>query len=279
MKAVRTVAELLSLLAERRAAGHTIGLVPTMGAFHDGHLALIRSARQANDCVVVSLFVNPAQFGPNEDLARYPRDEERDAELALGAEVDLLFLPSVDEMYPPGFDTTVDPGVLGTVLEGAIRPGHFQGVATVCTRLFSLVRPVRAYFGRKDAQQVAVLKQVVRDLGLPLEIVACPTVRDSDGLALSSRNAYLSASERGAALALPRALEAGMHVHRAGGTPDEVIAATRRLLESEARLTVDYVAVADLDGETLAAAARIGSTRLIDNVLLTDGEAGAAGAA
>ncbi len=277
MKAVRTVAELQSLLAERRAAGHSIGLVPTMGAFHDGHLALMRAARQANDCVVVSLFVNPTQFGPNEDLARYPRDEERDSELALGADVDLLFIPAVDEMYPPGFDTTVDPGALGTVLEGAIRPGHFQGVATICTRLFSLVHPVRAYFGRKDAQQVAVLKQVVRDLALGLEIIPCPTVRDADGLALSSRNSYLAASDRGAALALPRALEAGLHVHRAGGATDEVIAATRRLLEAESRLTIDYVAVADLDGPTLAAAARVGGTRLIDNLLLPSGEVDAPG--
>jgi pantoate--beta-alanine ligase len=268
VKAIRTVAELRSLLAAQRAANHAIGLVPTMGAFHDGHLALMRAARQENDCVVVSLFVNPTQFGPNEDLARYPRDEERDAELALGADVDLLFIPSVDEMYPPGFDTTVDPGALGTVLEGAVRPGHFRGVATVCTRLLSLVQPVRAYFGRKDAQQVAVLKQVVRDLGLSLEIVACPTVRDADGLALSSRNAYLGPSDRGAALALPRALEAGLHVHRTGGMTDEIIDATRGLLDAEARLTIDYVAVADLDGETLAAAVRVGATRLIDNVLL-----------
>lgn len=269
MKVVRSIVDLQAILDERRSGGSSIGLVPTMGAFHDGHLALMRAARQENDCVVVSLFVNPTQFGPNEDLARYPRDEERDTELAVGAEVDLLFVPSVEEIYPPGFDTTVDPGELATVLEGAVRPGHFRGVATVCTRLFSLVRPDRAYFGRKDAQQVAVLQQVVRDLGLGLAIVPCPTVRDADGLALSSRNAYLGGSDRGAALALPRALEAGLHVHRSGGSADEVIAATRQLLDAEARLTVDYVAIADLDGETLAAAVRVGGTRLIDNILLT----------
>ena len=272
MKVIRTMAELRGELDAVRADGRSIGLVPTMGAFHEGHLALMRAARQADDYVVVSLFVNPTQFGPNEDLARYPRDEDRDVELAVGAEVDLLFIPSVEVMYPPGFDTIVDPGALATVLEGAVRPGHFRGVATVCTRLFSLVRPDRAYFGRKDAQQVAVLKQVVRDLGLGLEIVPCPTVRDADGLALSSRNAYLGPSERGAALALPRSLEAGLHVHRAGGSTEEVIAATRKLLEAESRLTVDYVAVADLDGPTLAAAIRVGSTRLIDNVLLEEGE-------
>jgi pantoate--beta-alanine ligase len=268
MKVLRSVAELRDEVAALRAGGRTIGLVPTMGAFHEGHLALMRAAHQARDAAVVSLFVNPAQFGEGEDLERYPRDEEHDAELALGAEVELLFIPAVEEMYPPGFDTTVDPGALGAVLEGAVRPGHFRGVATVCTRLFSLVRPDRAYFGRKDAQQVAVVKQVVRDLGLGLEVVACPTVRDEDGLALSSRNVFLSASERAVALALPRALEAGLHVHATGGTDEEVILAARQLLEAESRLMVDYVAVADLDGSTLAAAGRVGATRLIDNVQL-----------
>jgi pantoate--beta-alanine ligase len=222
--------------------------------------------------VVVSLFVNPAQFGPNEDLARYPRDAERDAELALATGVSVLFLPSEEEMYPAGFDTQVDPGALGTVLEGAVRPGHFRGVATICTRLFGLVRPQRAYFGRKDAQQVAVIKQVVRDLALGVEIVACPTVRDADGLALSSRNVYLSGSDRGAALALPRSLEAGLHIHRSGGTPDEILAATRQVLEAEERLRVDYVAIADFDGPTLAAAVRVNSARLIDNVQLDEAE-------
>jgi pantoate--beta-alanine ligase len=274
MRLARTVAELRTALNELHADGQRIGLVPTMGAFHDGHLALMRAARQADDVVVVSLFVNPAQFGPDEDLARYPRDEEQDAEMAIGADVSVLFVPSVAEMYPVGFDTHVDPGALASVLEGAVRPGHFRGVATVCTRLFGLVRPERAYFGRKDAQQVAVIRQVVRDLALGVEIIAVPTVRDADGLALSSRNAYLSESERGAALALPRSLEAGLHVHRSGGTPDQVVAATRQVLEAESRLGVDYVAVADLDGPTLAAAVRIGGTRLVDNVLLSADEIG-----
>jgi pantoate--beta-alanine ligase len=270
VRVVRGVAELREAIAELREAGHTIGLVPTMGAFHDGHLALMRTAHQNGDAVVVSLFVNPTQFGPDEDLERYPRDEERDTELALSAEVSVLFVPGAAEMYPPGFDTHVDPGRLATMLEGAARPGHFLGVATVCTKLFALVRPDRAYFGRKDAQQVAVVRQVARDLALGVEIVAVPTVRDEDGLALSSRNAYLTASERGAALALPRALEAGLHVHRSGGMPDEIVAATRQLLDAETRLSVDYVAIADLDGPTLAAAVRIGSTRLIDNVRLDE---------
>jgi pantoate--beta-alanine ligase len=268
VRLARTVAELEVALGELRSEGRPLGLVPTMGAFHEGHMALMRAALQAGDAAVVSLFVNPAQFGPGEDLDRYPRDEERDAELALATGVSILFAPRVEEMYPPGFDTHVDPGALATVLEGAARPGHFRGVATVCTRLFGLVRPARAYFGRKDAQQVAIVKQVVRDLALGVEIVPCPTVRDEDGLALSSRNAFLSASERGAALALPRAIEAGLHVHRSGGRPDEAVAAARQLLEAEERLSVDYVAVADLDGPTLAAAVRIGSTRLIDNARL-----------
>ena len=268
MKLVRNVAELRSSLDEARKAGRSIGLVPTMGAFHAGHLALMAASRAADDLVVVSLFVNPAQFGPSEDLARYPRDEVADAAAAEGARVDVLFVPSVDEMYPPGFDTWVDPGELATVLEGAVRPGHFRGVATVCTRLFGIVQPTRAYFGRKDAQQVAVIKQVVRDLALRLEIVACPTVRDPDGLALSSRNVFLSPRERRTGLALPRALRAGQQAYRDGADPVE---RAEEVLGAEMDLAVDYVAAADLDGPTLAAAVRVGSTRLIDNVLLDAG--------
>ena len=266
----RTVAEVRSALDDARTAGQSIGLVPTMGAFHAGHLALMAASRAADDVVVVSLFVNPAQFGPSEDLARYPRDEGADTAAAEAAGVDVLFVPSVDEIYPPGFDTWVDPGELATVLEGAARPGHFRGVATVCARLFGLVQPGRAYFGRKDAQQVAVVKQIVRDLALPVEIVACPTVRDPDGLALSSRNAYLSAADRAAALALPRALAAGRQAQREGGDP---VATAEEVLAAEPALAVDYVAIADLDGPTLAAAVRVGSTRLIDNVGLEDPEA------
>jgi pantoate--beta-alanine ligase len=200
-------------------------------------------------------------------MARYPRDEAGDVATAEAAGVALLFVPAADEIYPPGFDTWVDPGELATVLEGAVRPGHFRGVATVCTRLFQIVTPVRAYFGRKDAQQVAIVKQVVRDLALPLEIVACPTVRDPDGLAMSSRNAYLSPHERGQALVLPRALQAGLQSHRDGGDP---VATAEEVLAAEPGLSVDYVAVADLDGPTLAAAVRVGTTRLIDNVPLED---------
>lgn len=270
----RSVDAVREALAPARERGDLVGLVPTMGALHEGHLALMRAAREACDLVVVSLFVNPAQFGPGEDLARYPRDEAGDAVAAAAAGVDLLFAPSVEEIYPPGFDTWIDPGALGTVLEGAFRPTHFRGVATVCTRLFGIVRPALAYFGRKDAQQVAVLRQVVRDLALPLEIVARPTVRDPDGLALSSRNRYLSDEERRRALALPRALQAGLAAHRSGGDP---VAVARSALEAAPGLRIDYVERADLGGDTLAAAVRVGDTRLIDNVLLlpeTDVDAG-----
>ncbi|MEO7332550.1 MAG: pantoate--beta-alanine ligase, partial [Gemmatimonadales bacterium] len=195
MKTARTVADVREALAEAREGGAVIGLVPTMGALHAGHLSLLRAARDACDVVVMSLFVNPAQFGQPDDLARYPRDEAGDAEMAASAGVDLLFAPASEEMYPGGFDTWVEPGKIGTFLEGVARPGHFRGVATICVKLFSIVEPRFAYFGRKDAQQVAVVKQVVRDLGIPVEIVGCPTVRDADGLALASRNRFLTDAE------------------------------------------------------------------------------------
>jgi pantoate--beta-alanine ligase len=247
MKIVRTIAELPE-------SEGSVGLVPTMGAFHAGHLALFAAARQENEVVVVSLFVNPAQFGADEDLDRYPRDEARDAQLAEEAGVDVLFAPSAEEMYPDGYATWVDVGELGTRLEGEFRPGHFRGMATICLKLFNIVRPTRAYFGQKDAQQAAVVKQLVRDLNLDLEIRVVPTVRDEDGLALSSRNAYLSAEEREAALALPRAL----------ATKD-----LRRARELLRDLHVDYVEEANFNGRrVLAAAVRIGKTRLIDNVIL-----------
>lgn len=269
MKVIRTVSDLRAALEPVPGRAASIGLVPTMGALHAGHLSLIVAAREANEVVVVSLFVNPAQFGRGEDLDRYPRDEVRDIAAAAETGVDLLFMPDAKQMYPNGFDTWVDPGKVATYLEGTARPGHFRGVATICTKLFLLVQPARAYFGRKDAQQVAVVKQLVRDLELPVEIVSCPTVRDPDGLALSSRNVFLSADERRAALALPRGLQAGLAAHRSG---DDAVRAAREVLDAEPGLSVDYVAEADLDGPTLAAAVLVGSTRLIDNVLL-DAEA------
>jgi pantoate--beta-alanine ligase len=256
MNVLRTVRDV-------RAAGlhGEVGLVPTMGAFHEGHFSLFRAARLENDTLVVSLFVNPAQFGAAEDLSRYPRDEERDLAMAEQANVDFVFAPAAEEMYPAGFDTWVEVGDPGG--EGAARPGHFRGVATVCLKLFNIVRPQRAYFGQKDAQQAAVLGRMVRDLDLEVELRVLPTVRDVDGLALSSRNRYLSADERERALALPRGLEAGRSAHVHGSDP---VAAARASMNG---LDPDYVEVLDLDGVTvLAAAARVGSTRLIDNVVL-----------
>jgi len=226
-----------------------IGFVPTMGAFHDGHLSLFRAAREENEVVVVSVFVNPAQFDEDEDLGRYPRNATRDFELADEAGVDVLFVPNRDEMYPPGFQTWVEVEQLGSMLEGQHRPGHFRGVATVCLKLFNLVRPQRAYFGQKDAQQVAVVKQMVRDLAVPVEIRVLPTVRDASGLALSSRNDLLSPEERERALSLPRALAAR----------------DQNLLDG---LEVDYFEEADFEPRVLAAAVRVGGTRLIDNVVL-----------
>lgn len=250
MRIARTVTE----IREALQPFSEVGLVPTMGAFHEGHLSLFAAARAESDAVVASLFVNPAQFGPAEDLASYPRDEERDARTAGQAGVDFLFAPSPEEMYPTGYETWVDVEEVGSRLEGEFRPGHFRGVATVCCKLFNIVRPRRAYFGQKDAQQAAVVKRVVADLNLDIEIRILPTVRDDDGLALSSRNAYLSPEERRAALALPRAL----------ATKDP--AKARELL---GELDVDYVEVAELDGHrVLAAAVRVGNTRLIDNVIL-----------
>jgi pantoate--beta-alanine ligase len=253
MRVVRTIAEL-----ELTGA---VGLVPTMGALHDGHRALFRLARTENNFVVASLFVNPAQFDEQADLEAYPRDERRDLQIAEAAGVDVLFAPTADEMYPAGFGSWVDVGDAGA--EGASRPGHFRGVATVCLKLFNIVQPRRAYFGQKDAQQAAVLRRLVRDLNLDLQIRVLPTVRDQDGLAVSSRNVLLSQAQREDALALPRALARGMESYTQGGDP---VAATRSSLNG---LTPDYVELIDLDGATvLAAAIRVGEIRLIDNVLL-----------
>jgi len=252
VKIVRTIQELRLVLDDGRR-----GLVPTMGAFHEGHLSLMRAARAECTQVVVSLFVNPAQFGANDDLERYPRDEQRDARTAEEAGVDVLFAPSARQLYPEGFSTWVDVDVAGG--EASARPGHFRGVATVCLKLFNLVRPDVAFFGQKDAQQVAVLRQMVSDLNVPVNIRVLPTVRDADGLALSSRNAFLSDEERRHALALPRALQAGR------AAPDPV-AAARAALNG---LEPEYVELLRVGEATLlTAAARVGSTRLIDNVVV-----------
>ena len=265
MRTSRTIAGLRAALAAARA-GSVVGLVPTMGALHGGHEALLRRAREECDVVVASIFVNPAQFGAGEDLESYPRDEQGDLRAAEAWGVDQLFVPAIEEMYPGGFQTWVEVEQAAEGLEGAARPGHFRGVATVCLKLLNIVRPQRAYFGQKDAEQAAVVERMVRDLDLEIEIRLVPTARDTDGVALSSRNAYLSAGEREAARALPRALEAGAAAHRGGG---DAAAAARAALAEEPRLEPDYVEVARLNGRVyLLAAARVGRTRLIDNVVL-----------
>jgi pantoate--beta-alanine ligase len=281
MRTVATVRDLRDALAPERVAGRSIGLVPTMGSFHDGHLSLVRRAREACDVVVVSLFVNPTQFGPAEDLAAYPRDEARDRALADAEGVDLMFAPPVEEVYPDGFDTTVTVAGLTSVLEGdpARRgPGHFAGVATVVTKLFNMVGADVAYFGQKDAQQALVIRKLVRDLDIPVRIEVLPIVRDPDGLALSSRNAYLSSDERERALALSRALRAAEEAV-AGGTVEAaaVLAAARAKLDEagveteylELRSAHDLSEVERVNGSTLlAVAARVGRARLIDNAIL-----------
>lgn len=255
MIVARTVADVRAALAGRRDG--RIGLVPTMGALHGGHDALLAVARDECDTVVMSLFVNPTQFGDPADLNGYPRDEGGDLDRARTAGVDVAFAPSAAELYPPGYQTWVDVTELGAILEGEYRQGHFRGVATVCLKLFAIIRPDVVYFGQKDAQQVAVLRRMIADLHLELELVALATVRDDDGLALSSRNERLSDEERLRALALPRAL--------ATRDPD-----TARTILEDAGLDVDYVAVAPFDPPVLAAAVRVGTTRLIDNVPLEE---------
>jgi pantoate--beta-alanine ligase len=275
------VKELREALAPERRAGRSIGLVPTMGFFHEGHLSLIRRARSQCDVVVVSLFVNPAQFAPGEDLETYPRDEARDAELAEAEGVDLLFAPPVEEVYAEGFDTRVTVGGLTETLEGASGqrgPEHFAGVTTVVTKLFNMAGPDVAYFGQKDAQQALVIRRLVRDLDIPVRIEVCPTVREPEGLALSSRNAYLTPGERQRALGLSRALRAAEAAVRSGRIDAAaVLSAARGELDAhgidpdylELRSTTDLSPVERVNGSTLlAVAARVGRARLIDNTIL-----------
>jgi pantoate--beta-alanine ligase len=283
VRIVRTRSELREALAEPRRQGKRIGLVPTMGYFHDGHLSLMRGAREDCDVVVVSLFVNPTQFGPGEDLDSYPRDEDRDAELAALEGVDLLWTPDAEQMYPEGFATSVDvANSLAGVLEGDPEqrgPSHFSGVTTVVAKLFNSVQPDVAYFGRKDAQQALVIERMTKDLDFPVEISVLPTVREEDGLALSSRNAYLTADQRERAAAISRALKAAEHAARAGETSTRALveAARQELRNSgiepeyvEARAADDLSPIAELNGRPVlvAVAARVGKARLIDNVLI-----------
>jgi len=276
---MRVVGTIAGVRAARRGMGGTLGLVPTMGYLHEGHLTLVRRARQHNDRVSVSIFVNPTQFGPHEDFASYPRDMQRDLALLENEGVDLVFAPPVAVMYPQGCASVVEVGGVTERLEGAHRPGHFRGVATVVAKLFLIVAPTRVYFGQKDAQQVRVIQKMVADLDFDLEIVVVPTVREADGLAMSSRNVYLSPTERSAALVLSRSLQLAQDRFAAG---ERDAAAMRREMEEligrEPLARIDYVSVADADTlEELATidtpalvslAVRIGKTRLIDNVLL-----------
>jgi pantoate--beta-alanine ligase len=271
MRTIRTIAELRDHVRDRRHAGHSIGLVPTMGAFHAGHESLIRAARANTDEVIVSLFVNPAQFNDPRDLAAYPRDERRDADIAERLGADTFFAPPPEEVYPDGFSTTVSVPGLSDVLEGAQRgPGHFAGVCTVVAKLFNMVEPDVAYFGQKDGQQVAVLKRMARDLDFPVRIEVLPTVREPDGLAMSSRNVRLSPDERARAVALPEALRAA-----ADAIDDDPLAAGHAVLAAHG-VEPEYLALVDPDtflqpdqGRVLAAvAATVGDTRLIDNVLI-----------
>ena len=273
---MKTIEKIDAFRAEYARLERPLGLVPTMGALHEGHMSLVRRAREENATAVVSIFVNPAQFGPGEDFAAYPRDMDADLARLDEAGVDVVFAPSADEMYPDGFDTHVDVGRIAERLEGAARAGHFRGVATVVCKLLSIVRPDRAYFGSKDAQQGMVLQRLNADLDLGAQIVMCPTVREPDGLALSSRNAYLDAEERRAASVLYRAL---MTAKSMGGDPAEAVrAAMLDILSAESLASVDYVSVADatnldeldvIDRPALVSlAVRIGSTRLIDNIFI-----------
>ena len=271
-----------SVAAFRRAYAHAekpLGLVPTMGFLHEGHMALVRRARAENSTAAVSIFVNPTQFGPNEDFTTYPRDMDSDLAKLESAGIDLVLAPPVEEVYPPGFDTHINVGSIGGRLEGEHRAGHFQGVATVVCKLLTIVRPDRAYFGQKDAQQCLVVKRLNEDLNLGAEIVICPTVRDSEGLALSSRNVYLNAAEREAALSLYRSLQLAKKLHQAGETDAAVIRRRmRRLINEQPLASIDYISIADAENlselETITGAAlvslavRIGKTRLIDNVVL-----------
>ena len=279
MKICNTIRDIRAASRAQRRAGLRLGLVPTMGALHEGHLSLIRTAKASCQVVAASIFVNPTQFGPNEDLARYPRPFERDRELLENEGVDLLFAPSVDEMYPSGAVTWVTVEELSDKLDGRSRPGHFRGVTTIVAKLFLAVEPDAAFFGQKDAAQVSIIRRMVRDLNFPVEIVVCPIVREPDGLAMSSRNAYLNPQQRKQALVLQRSL---MQVKQMAGAGEydalRLVAAAKEVFAGEPAVCLDYLEIVDADsldpvsdvakGALVAVAAFVGTTRLIDNTLL-----------
>src|ERR1700679_3882399 len=279
MQVLSTVHEMRAACRAVRKSGQSLGLVPTMGALHAGHIALVRAARKECDVVATSIFVNPTQFGPNEDFSKYPRTFEKDCALLEAEGVALLFAPQSEEMYPKGASTFVEVEGVGDRLDGRSRPGHFRGVATVVAKLFHIVRPHKAFFGQKDAAQVAVLRSMVRDLNFPLDLVVCPTVREPDGLALSSRNRYLSAEERRRALVLSRALNVIAATYGAGQKDvTRLLEAGRNVLATEPDVRIDYLEIVNADtllplteavpGALVAVAAYLGATRLIDNTLL-----------
>jgi pantoate--beta-alanine ligase len=279
LKICKTIHEMRAESRAIRGAGKRLGFVPTMGALHEGHLSLVRAARSSSDLVAASIFVNPTQFGANEDLAKYPRSFERDRELLQGERVELLFAPSVEEMYPAGAVTWVTVEGLSDKLDGRSRPGHFRGVTTVVAKLFHVVQPDAAFFGQKDAAQVAIIRRMVRDLNLPVEIVVCPIVRAADGLAMSSRNAYLDPDERKRALVLQRSLLRAEHLAETGErNAARLVAAGREEIDKERSVRLDYFEIVNPDtldpleeisgGGLVAVAAVVGGTRLIDNILL-----------
>jgi len=276
MQVITSIKELQQV---RASLSGSIGFVPTMGYLHEGHLFLVRRAKKENAHAIVSIFVNPAQFGPSEDLARYPRDIPRDLELLKSVNADIIFTPSAEEMYPKDYCTWVEVEKISGLLEGASRPGHFRGVATVVTRLFNIVQPTRAYFGQKDAQQVVVIKKMAQDLKMNLEIVPCPTVREPDGLAMSSRNFYLNPAERKAATVLWKSLQQAQALREKGERESEVIRkAMLEILNREPLAKIDYISLADASNLeemekidrpcTISLAVHIGKTRLIDNITL-----------
>ncbi|MGN7468981.1 pantoate--beta-alanine ligase [Brevibacillus sp. SAFN-007a] len=281
MQQVSTIKELRAEIKAARRQGKTIGFVPTMGFLHEGHLSLVKAARETCDLVVMSIFVNPLQFGPNEDFERYPRDIERDSQMAAGAGVDLLFTPSVEEMYPTPILTKVSVAHVTAPLCGASRPGHFDGVSTVVLKLFSIVQPDYAFFGQKDAQQVAVVTQMVKDLSIPVEVIPCPIVREADGLAMSSRNVYLSAEERAQALVLSQSLRQASAWLEEGLPLEEIKERIKRMIADKPLAEIDYVEILrypdlqPVENETsgqaiiVALAVRFGKTRLIDNLIAT----------
>ena len=280
MQTFKTIADLRAALTAQRKAGQSIGFVPTMGYLHVGHMELVRQARLNNDIVVVSIFVNPLQFAPSEDLTRYPRDLPRDTQMLIDGQVDYLFAPDVTDMYPQPMETVVDVPKLGSLLEGSVRPGHFAGVATVVNKLFNIVQPDRAYFGEKDYQQLLVIKQLVADLALPVEVIGCPTVREADGLACSSRNVYLSREERVAAAIIPRALDEAERLFASGITTGiQLKTALHTFLSAEPLAKPEVIAICD--PETLEPVenfngspvlvllfVRFGKTKLLDNRII-----------